>query len=131
MPPGEGSVPPEGVPPDAIRVDWEVASAGSNPDHHHAAARYGLINALLAAGIDAARIDLYHDDDEHGAYWVVDPLRDFSVVLTDDTESYVGWLEGPWPFVATFSGPDGVVRTEVDFSLDKLLAQAITWCTDR
>lgn len=45
--------------------------------------------------------------------------------------SYVGWLEGPWPFVATFRGPDGVVRTEVDLFLDKLLTQAITWCTDR
>jgi hypothetical protein len=127
----QGPVTPESVPPNAVRVDWEEASAGTNPDHRHAAGRYGLIRALLTAGIDAAHIHLYQDDDEHGAYWVVDPLRGFSVVLTDDTESYVGWMEGPWPFVAMFRGPDGVVRTEVDLSLDKLLTQTITWCTDR
>ncbi|ONI82634.1 hypothetical protein ALI22I_42125 [Saccharothrix sp. ALI-22-I] len=130
MSPGEGSATPEGVPPSATRVDWGKASAGTNADHEHAAGRYGLINALLAAGIDATHIHLYHDDVQHGAYWVVNPLRGFSVVLTDDTESYAGWLEGPWPFVAMFGGPDGVVRTEVDLSLDTLLTQAIAWCTD-
>lgn len=130
MSPGEGSAPPDGVPRGATRVDWERASVGTNPDHKKAAGRYGLIDALLAAGIDAAHILLYYDDDEHGAYWVVSPRRGFSVVLTDDTESYVGWMEGPWPFAAMFSGPDGVVRTEVDLSLDTLVTQAIAWCTD-
>jgi hypothetical protein len=129
MSPDEGSATPEGVPRGATRVDWGRAVVGTDPDHEHAAGRYGLIDALLAAGVDAAHILLYCDD-EHGAYWVVNPLRGFSVVLTDDTESYVGWLEGPWPFVAVFGGPDGVVRTEVDLSLDTLLTQTIAWCTD-
>ncbi|MEU4806252.1 hypothetical protein [Actinosynnema sp. NPDC023587] len=130
MPPREESAQPEWVPRGNTRVDWGRASVRVNPDHKRAASRYGIISALSAAGIDAAHIHLYYDDDEHGAYWVVDPLRGRSALLTDDTESYAGWLEGPWPFVAKFRDPDGVVRTEVDLSLDTLVAQVIAWCTE-
>ncbi|MEJ2853280.1 MULTISPECIES: hypothetical protein [unclassified Saccharothrix] len=116
------------MPRSATKVDW--ARTSTDPDHERAAGRYGLIDALLAAGVDAAHILLYYDRDTHAADWVVNPQRGFSVVLTDDTESYAGWIEGPWPFVAMFSGPDGIVRTEVDLSLDPLLTQAIAWCAD-
>ena len=128
VPPGRPGTVPEGVPRSATNVDW--ARASTDPDHEHAVGRYGLIDALLAAGVDAAHILLYYDRDAHAAYWVVNPQRGFSVVLTDDTESHAGWIEGPWPFVAMFAGPDGIVRTEVDLSLDPLLTQAIAWCAD-
>ncbi|WP_158509405.1 hypothetical protein [Saccharothrix espanaensis] len=122
---------PEGVSRAATRVDWGRASIRADPDHKSAAGRYGVISALTAAGVDSAHISVYYDEDDHGVYWVVDPRRGRSVVLTDDTESYAGWLEGPWPFVAIFRDAAGVVRTDVDLSLDTLLTRTIAWCTDR
>ena len=116
------------VAPTAQKVDWRRASAARNPEVKRAAHRYGVINALVAAGVDVTHVDVYYDDDEQGVYWVVDPGRGRSAVLTDDTESYAGWLEGPWPFVARFTNADAVVEV-VDHSIDALVTRAVEWVT--
>jgi len=115
---------PVGVSDTATKVDRNNAADSARKK---AVNRYGVVNALVAAGIDAAAIDVYYDDEEHGVYWVVAAEGGRGAVLTDDTEDYVGWIEGPWPFVARLSGPDGVVEV-VDYSIDELVAKTIAWC---
>jgi hypothetical protein len=88
-----------------------------------------LIAKDLAARIDAAHIRTYEDQEGCGTYWVVEGQDGRNVVLTDDSEDYLIWVEGPWPFVATFSGPDGV-RTEANPSLLDLVARIVTWFTE-
>ncbi|MET9604255.1 hypothetical protein ABZZ17_04210 [Streptomyces sp. NPDC006512] len=112
------------VPPGAAPVAW-----GGTPEPGAAAHRYGVLRVLLGAGVDASRIRVFHDADDGGAYWVVTPEGGRAAVLTDDTERYVGHLEGPWPFKAVFLGPDGS-RTRIDHSIDALTAQVVRWCTE-
>jgi hypothetical protein len=88
--------------------------------------RYDVINTLVRRGIDRAAIAVYESDDAY--YWVIAPGNGRCVELTDDTEEHVGWMEGPWPFAATFHGPDGA-RTEIDYSIDDLVEQVAQWCT--
>jgi hypothetical protein len=109
---------PAGVPDSATKVDR------ADPAHKRDVHRYGVVNALLAAGIDA--VDVYIED-EYACYWAVTAAGGRGVVLTDDTESYAGWLEGPWPFVARFSGPDGDFEV-VEYGIDVLVAKAVDWC---
>jgi hypothetical protein len=109
---------PAGVPSSAVAVDR------ADLEHKRDVHRYGVVNALVARGIDA--IDVYIED-EFAAYWAVTAADGRVAVLTDDTESYAGWLEGPWPFVARFSGPDGDFEV-VDYSIDKLVAKVVDWC---
>jgi hypothetical protein len=80
------------------------------------------------AGIDPACIDVYNGPyEDSGVYWVV-LLDDRCVTLTDDTEDRVVYLEGLWPFVATFSGPGGT-WTEVHESIELLMTRIVAWCT--
>lgn len=112
------------IPSTATDVEWDLAShfRNYNPE------RYDVVTELLAAGIDAANIRVYFDDDAWGTYWVVDLEGGRNVVMTDCTEDYLIWMEGPWPWVGTFSNRDGV-RTEVNHDLDDLVAGIVTWCT--
>jgi hypothetical protein len=121
-----GLVPPGWLPPAAVPVQWR---AGYRIADGGVVERYGVIAKLLAAGIEAASIRLYHDPVEHGAYWVVAPDRSRCVVMTDDAEDHVSRVEGPWPFVATFRSSQGGVRTETDYSIDALVARVVAWCT--
>jgi hypothetical protein len=109
---------PAGVPDSAVEVDR------ADPEHKRDVHRYGVVNALVARGI--AAIDVYLED-ESGVYWAVTAADGRGAVLTDDTESYAGWLEGPWPFVARFTGPDGTFEV-VDYSIDDLLTKVVDWC---
>ncbi|MFD7974698.1 hypothetical protein [Streptomyces sp. NPDC059071] len=92
--------------------------------------RYGVLSALLRAGVDAARIQVFHDLEGDGAYWVVTLDGARTAVLTDDTEDHVVHMEGPWPFKAVFLGPDGRARTKIDHSIEDLTADLVTWCTE-
>jgi hypothetical protein len=111
------------VPSTATEVGWRNVSDRDDADVD----RYGFIHKALSAGIDAANIRVYRGQ-EWGNYWIVDLEDGRKVVLTDDTEDYVIWVEGPWPFAATFSSPAGV-RTEVDHSIGDLMTRIVTWCT--
>ncbi|NBE83314.1 hypothetical protein [Micromonospora rubida] len=122
--PEPGFTRPGQVPLIASRVEWREM-----PHPDRTANRYDVIGTLLAAGIDAARIHMYYDHEDGGAYWVVTLDDGRAAVLTDDTEEYVGHLEGPWPFKAIFLSPDGV-RTKIDYSVDKLKAAIVTWCAE-
>jgi hypothetical protein len=88
--------------------------------------RYGVLDRLLAAGIDPARIRVNHDDEEHGCYWAVTRADGQTAVLTDDTEEHVTHIEGRWPFKVTFHSPDGI-RPEIDHSIHALEAHIVTW----
>ncbi|MEJ8641378.1 hypothetical protein WKI68_07610 [Streptomyces sp. MS1.HAVA.3] len=112
------------MPPAAARVMWR-----DTEDPHGIAHRYGFISTLLAAGVDAARIQVFHDPEVDAAYWVVTLDGGRAAVLTDDTEEHVGHLEGPWPFKAVFLGPDGV-RTKICYSIDRLKVHVVTWCAE-
>jgi hypothetical protein len=68
---------------------------------------------------------MYRDEETFGTYWVVALEGGRNVILTDHSEDYLIWVEGPWPFAATFSGPDGV-RTEIDHSINSLVARIVT-----
>jgi hypothetical protein len=109
---------PAGVPSSAVEVDR------GDLEHKRDVHRYGVVNALVARGIDA--IDVYIED-ESAVYWAVTTADGRGVVLTDDTEDYAGWLEGPWPFVARFTGPDGTFEV-VEYEIDDLIAKAVAWC---
>jgi hypothetical protein len=113
------------LPSDAVEIDWRGTAPERDADVH----RYGILQTLLEAGIDATGIRTYREPEAWGTYWVVDLTGARRVTLTDDTEPYVIWLEGPWPFAATFSDPDGA-RTEVNHSLDDLTARVLAWCTE-
>jgi hypothetical protein len=123
--PAHGLVPPGWLPPAAQPVEWRT---GFRAGDDRVVERYGVIAKLLAAGIEATCIRLYHDPADDGAYWVVAPDSSRCAVLTDDAEDHVTWLEGPWPFVATFRSSQGGVRTETDYSIDALLARIVAWC---
>ncbi|MET9378201.1 hypothetical protein ABZX98_29405 [Streptomyces sp. NPDC002992] len=69
----------------------------------------GLVDALVEAGVDAARIQVA------GVFRVVTPNGGRMAVVTDDTEEYVVRTEGPWPFKAALLSPDGA-RTKTDHS---------------
>ncbi len=112
------------VPPTATSVAWSEVWDPTGIAH-----RYGVVGALLGAGIDAARIQVFHDPESGGAYWVVALGGGRLAVLTDDTEEHAGHLEGPWPFKAVFLSPDRV-RTEIAHSINDLTAQTVTWCTE-
>ncbi|WP_404962592.1 hypothetical protein [Streptomyces sp. 147326] len=115
---------PAHVPADATRVMW-----GEVRDPRGAPHRYGVLTALLAAGVDAARIQVFEDLEEGGAYWVVTLDAGRTAILTDDTEEHVGHLEGPWPFKAVFVGPEGV-HIKINYSVDALTDRVIAWCTE-
>jgi hypothetical protein len=112
------------VPPDAAEVTW---SGAGNPSA--VANRYGVVGALRGAGVDAARIRVFHEPEDGGTYWVVSLDGGRTAVLTDATEEHVGHVEGPWPFKVTFLSQDRT-RTRVDLSLDGLLAHIIAWYTE-
>jgi hypothetical protein len=115
------------VRPDAKRIEWRDSPKLSELDASDVN-RYDVIRKLVAAGIDAAWIDVYNGPyEDSGVYWVV-LLDDRSVALTDDGEGRVIHLEGLWPFTATFSGPAGA-WTEVHESIGMLLTRIVTWCT--
>ncbi|MFF9205072.1 hypothetical protein ACF1AE_25285 [Streptomyces sp. NPDC014986] len=118
--PGSGLTRPAFVPPGATRV--------TGRDFREVAHRYGVLDALLGSGLDAARVQVFHDQEGDGVHWVVTLDGGRTAVLTDDTEQHVGHLEGPWPFKALFIGPDGV-RTEIDHSVGDLTAHVVRWCT--
>ncbi|GGT80724.1 hypothetical protein GCM10010272_26550 [Streptomyces lateritius] len=101
--PEPGITRPAQVPPAAVRVTWRETPYP--PDVAH---RYGVIGTLLEAGVDAARIQVFYDPEDGGAYWVVSLDGGRTAVLTDDTEEHVGHLEGPWPFKAVFLSPEGL-----------------------
>jgi hypothetical protein len=88
--------------------------------------RYGVIDTLVRRGVDRSAITVFESDDAF--YWIIAPGNGRCVELTDDTEDWVGWLEGPWPFAATLHGPDGA-RTEINYSIDDLVEQVAEWCT--
>jgi len=115
------------IPPGAERVEWNHPSRAIDAGLKKLVDRYGVVITLLAAGIDAARIQVYREPMEHGTYWVVVLGDGRTVVLTDDTEEQVTWLEGPWPFAVTFTGRDGG-QTEIEYSIDRLLTRIIAWC---
>ncbi|MFF9780539.1 hypothetical protein ACF1HJ_43760 [Streptomyces sp. NPDC013978] len=92
--------------------------------------RYGVLSALSGAGVDAARIQVFHDLEDDGAYWMVTLDGARTAVLTDDTEDHVVHVEGPWPFKAVFLGPDGGARTKISYSIEDLTADLVTWCTE-
>ncbi|MDX3537744.1 hypothetical protein PV721_25940 [Streptomyces sp. MB09-01] len=115
---------PAQVPSAATRVTWREMQDPRDGPH-----RYGVLRALLGAGIDAARIQVFEDLEEGGVYWVVTLDAGRTAILTDDTEEHVGHLEGPWPFKAVFVGPEGV-RTKINFSIDVLTDGVITWYTE-
>jgi hypothetical protein len=108
--------------PDAGPVQW----TDRHPDR--VTSRYGVLDRLLAAGIDAARIQMYHDDEGDGCYWVITLDAGRMAVLTDDTEEHVSHIEGPWPFKVTFRDPGGI-RTEIGDSIRALEAHVVTWYT--
>ncbi|WP_329383971.1 hypothetical protein OG625_22420 [Streptomyces sp. NBC_01351] len=119
------------MPAGAGRVVWaEGPEASEASEARDVAHRYGVIRALLAAGVDSARVQVFHEAEGGGAYWVVSLDGGRTAVLTDDTEEYVGHLEGPWPFKAVFLGPDGTDRTEIDYSIDVLKGRILKWCTE-
>lgn len=122
--PEPGLTRPTQVPPIAARVMWREVK-----DPSGIANRYGVISTLLGAGIDAAQIQVFHDPEDGGAYWVVALDGGRVAVLTDDTEEHVGHMEGPWPFKAMFLSPDRV-RTKIDYSVDDLKAHIVTWYTE-
>ncbi|MFF8280855.1 hypothetical protein ACF05T_33140 [Streptomyces lateritius] len=122
--PEPGITRPAQVPPAAVRVTWRETSYP--PDVAH---RYGVIGTLLGAGVDAARIQVFYDPEDGGAYWVVSLDGGRTAVLTDDTEEHAGHLEGPWPFKAVLLSPEGV-RTTIDHSIDDLKAHIVAWCTE-
>lgn len=122
--PEPGLTRPAQVPPMAISVAWREVWDPSGVAH-----RYGVVGALLAAGIGAARIQVFHDSESGAAYWVIAPDGGRLAVLTDDTEEHAGHLEGLWPFKAVFLTPNRV-RTEIDYSINDLTAQIVTWCTE-
>jgi hypothetical protein len=93
-----------------------------------AEANYGVMATLLAAGVDPERIEVYRGA-ELATYWVVSLHDGRTAVVTDDTEAYVSWLEGPWPFKAELVGPDGV-RTEIDDRILDSCAHVVAWYRD-
>ncbi|MEV7524891.1 hypothetical protein [Streptomyces sp. NPDC091371] len=121
----------EHLPSDAVRVIWE-----ETPTPYDLAHRYGVAGALLRAGVAADRIQVFRGDDDDVVYWVVTLDGGRVAVLTDDTEAYVCHIEGPWPFLAVFLGPDagdgdgagGGVRTELDDSIINLRDRVAAWC---
>ncbi|WP_327418967.1 hypothetical protein [Streptomyces sp. NBC_01233] len=115
---------PAQVPSAATKVTW-----WERQDPRDAPHRYGVLRALLGAGIDAARIQVFEDLEDGGAYWVVTLDAGHTAILTDDTEEHVGHLEGPWPFKALFVGPEGV-HTKINYSIAALTDRVITWCTE-
>ncbi|MDG5807582.1 MULTISPECIES: hypothetical protein [unclassified Streptomyces] len=116
---------PVQVPAGAAPVAWRETE-----DAHRVAHRYRVLSALLGAGVDAARIQVFHDLENDGAYWVVTLDGARTAVLTDDTEDHVVHVEGPWPFKAVFLGPDGVARTKIDDSIEELTGNLVMWCTE-
>lgn len=123
--PEPGPARPSHVPLAATRVTWRRDA----PDPHDVARRYGIISTLLEAGVDAARIQVFHDVEEGGAYWVVTLDGGRTAVLTDDTEKHVGHMEGPWPFKAVLVTPDGA-RTRINHSIAELTAAVVAWHTE-
>ena len=119
---------PVTVRPGAKRMEWRGNSRELSELDAHDVNRYGVTRDLAGAGIDAACIEVYNGPyEDSGVYWVV-LLDDRRVTLTDDTEDRVVYLEGLWPFAATFSGPAGS-WTEVHESVEVLLARIVAWCT--
>jgi hypothetical protein len=116
---------PVRIPPSVTEVNWNDESNTLRRDLE----QLTVTAKALAASIDAAHIRTYRDEEGYGTYWVVTGQDGRNVVLTDDSEDYVIWLEGPWPFVATFSSPAGV-RTETNPSLNNLVARIVTWFTE-
>ncbi|MFJ6102355.1 hypothetical protein ACIQHY_15300 [Streptomyces sp. NPDC092359] len=100
---------------------WTETAESSGVAH-----RYGVIGALLGAGVDPARTEVFHDPEGGGVYWVVTLGGGHTAVLTDDTEEHVGHLEGPWPFKALFLGPEGI-RTKIGPSIEGLTADVARW----
>lgn len=122
--PEPDSTRPTQVPSAAVRVTWR-----ETPSHPDIADRYGVISTLLGAGVDASRIEMFHDPEDGGAYWVVTLDGGHRAVLTDDTEEHVCHMEGPWPFKVMFLSPDGV-GTKIDHSIGDLTAHIVTWYTE-
>ena len=115
---------PAQVPRIATPVTWSEVE-----EPHDIAHRYGFIGTLLEAGIEANRIQVFHDLEDNGAYWVVTLDGGRRAVLIDDTEEHVSAIEGPWPLKVMFVSPDAV-RTEIDYSINKLVAQVVAWYTE-
>ncbi|GAA3768939.1 hypothetical protein GCM10022225_64440 [Plantactinospora mayteni] len=125
--PGSNPIPAATVPPTTQEVVWSTNAQSVDTDLDRVVNRYGVVNTLLAAGIDPTGIRVYQEPVDYAVHWVVVLADGRNVVLTDDTEEHVSWLEGRWPFAATFSGRDGV-RTEIDGSIDRLMARIVAWC---
>ncbi|MCX4546175.1 hypothetical protein [Streptomyces sp. NBC_01565] len=123
--PEPGLTRPAHVPPTTTRVTWRETEDPVGVAH-----RYGVVGTLLAAGVDAAGIQVFHDVEGDGVHWVVtlDGGRR-RAVLTDDTEDHVGHIEGPWPFKVTFLDPAGV-RTRINYSIGALTAHVVRWYTE-
>jgi hypothetical protein len=102
------------LPQSATEVTWTSPSRTVDP--------YGFIDQVLTAGVAPEAVRVFLDAEESAGYWTVDLADGRSVLLTDCTEDYVSWMEGPWPWAATFTAPDSA-RTEVDFSLDQLITR--------
>ncbi|MBT2470568.1 hypothetical protein J7E97_22535 [Streptomyces sp. ISL-66] len=122
--PERGLTRPAEVPAIATRVTWRGTG-----DLHDVARRYGVVSTLLGAGVDACRIQVFHELEDGGTYWVVTLDDGHTAVLTDDTEEHVGHMEGPWPFKAVFVSPDAV-RTKINYSIDNLKAHIVRWYTE-
>lgn len=126
--PDSDPIPAATVPATARRVAWSTIAQAADSDLDRVINRYGVLDTLLAAGVDAAGIHVYQEPVDHAVYWVVVLADGRNAVVTDDTEHHVSWLEGRWPFAATFSDRDGV-RTEIDDSIDRLMTRVVAWCS--